>query len=136
MLDELGPADHFALVVHEIGEELVFLRSELDRLTRLGDLARARVEADVAGDELGRGDSRRAADERAQARDQLFGLEWFGQVIVGARVEPSDLVRPAVARGQHQHRHLAAFLAPAVEHGQPIDLGQAQIEDHGVVILG
>ena len=50
MLDELGPADHLALVVHEVGQELVFLRGELHRLAGLGDLARARVEADVAGD--------------------------------------------------------------------------------------
>ena len=30
----------------------------------------------------------------------------------------------------------AAFLAPAVEHGQAVDLGQAEIEDHRVVIFG
>ena len=136
MLDEFGPADHLALVVHEVGEELVLLSGELDRLAVLGDLAGARIEADVTGDELGRGISRRAANECAQACDQLLGLERLGEVIVGAGVEPCDLVRPAVACGQHQHRHLAAFLAPAVEHGEPVDLGQAEIEDHRVVILG
>ena len=136
MLDQLGAADHLALVVHQIGQELIFLRGQLHRLAGLGHLARARVEADVAGDQLGAGIARRAADQRAQAGDQLLGLERLGEIIVGAGIEPRDLVRPAVARGQHQHRHLAAFLAPAVEHGEPVDLGQAEIEDHRVIAFG
>ena len=86
--------------------------------------------------ELGRGVARRAADQRAQASDQFLGLERLGEIIVGAGIEAGDLVRPAVARGQHQHRHLAPFLAPAVEHGQAVDLGQAEIEDHRVIAFG
>src|SRR6476469_182070 len=35
MLDKLGPAHHLALVVHEVGKELVLLRRELHRLARL-----------------------------------------------------------------------------------------------------
>ena len=31
---------------------------------------------------------------------------------------------------------LRAFLAPAVEHGQAIDLGQAEIEDDRVIVFG
>src|SRR4051812_22098136 len=61
MLDELGPADDLALVVHEVGEELILLRGELHRLAVLGHFAGARVETDVAGPELGRGVARRAA---------------------------------------------------------------------------
>jgi hypothetical protein len=38
--------------------------------------------------------------------------------------------------GQHQDGKVAPFLAPHPEHGQPVDLGQAQIEDRGVVLLG
>ena len=30
----------------------------------------------------------------------------------------------------------AAFLAPAVEHGQAVDFGQPEIEDHRVIALG
>ena len=74
-----------------------------------------------------------AADERAQAGDQLFGLEGLGEIIVGARIEARDLVRPAVARGEHEDGHVLAFLAPLVEHGEPVHLGQAEIEDDGVI---
>src|SRR3954447_24719267 len=35
MLDQLRPAYHLPLVVHEVGQELVFLRGELHRLARL-----------------------------------------------------------------------------------------------------
>src|SRR6185503_1917710 len=66
MLDELGPADHLALVVHEVGQQFIFLGRELDRLAVLGDLARARVEADIAGLELRRRVARGAADQGAQ----------------------------------------------------------------------
>ena len=31
---------------------------------------------------------------------------------------------------------LRAFLAPAVEHGEAVDLGQAEVEDHRVVAFG
>src|SRR6185437_1320160 len=51
-------------------------------------------------------------------------------------IEPGDLVRPAVARRKHEHRHLPAFLAPAVEHREPIDLRQSEIEDHRVIAFG
>src|SRR3546814_12993713 len=67
----------------------------------------ARVEADVARDQLARRIARGAADQRAQPRDQFLGLEGLGEIVVGPRVEPGDLVRPAVARGQDEHRTIA-----------------------------
>ena len=79
---------------------------------------------------------RRRGGSGAQARDQLLGLERLGEIVVGAGVEAGHLVRPAVARGQHQHRHLDALLAPAVEDGEAVDLGQAEVEDDRVIGLG
>ena len=52
MLDQLGAADNLALVMHQVAEQLIFLRGELDRLAGLGDLPRAAVEPDIAGDKL------------------------------------------------------------------------------------
>src|SRR5689334_19835619 len=62
MLDELGSRHDLALVVHQIGQELIFLGGELHRLAVQGDLARSRVEPDVAGGELRTGIARGAAD--------------------------------------------------------------------------
>src|SRR3546814_11364516 len=48
----------------------------------------------------------------------------------------TTLFRSAIARGEHQHGHRALLLAPAVEHRQPVDLGQAEVEYHGVIGFG
>jgi hypothetical protein len=69
-------------------------------------------------------------------RRAISSSVWNGEVVVGAGVEPGDLVRPAIARGQHQHRKGAPFLAPHAEHGEAVDLRQAKIENHGIVVLG
>src|SRR6188508_1514701 len=45
MLDQLGAADDLALVMEQIGQELVLLRGELHRLAVARDLAAARIEA-------------------------------------------------------------------------------------------
>jgi hypothetical protein len=136
MFDQLGPAHHLAFVVHQVAQKLVLLRGELHRLAGLGDLAGAGVEPDVAGDQLRAGIAGRSADQGPKPGDQLLGLERLGKIIVGSRVETRDLVRPAVAGGQNEDRHLPAFLAPAVEHGQAVDLREAQVEDHSVIGFG
>src|ERR1043165_9535175 len=99
MLDQFGAAHDLALMVHQIRQQLVFLRRELHGLAVLGDLSRTRIEADVAGCDLGRGHARGTTDQRAQTRDQLFCLEGFGEIIVGPGIKPGDLVGPAVPGG-------------------------------------
>src|SRR3546814_12723711 len=70
---------------------------------------------------------------RSTRTDTLFP---YPTLFRSAGVEPRHLVRPAVARGEDEHGKIALFLAPAVEHGQPVDLAQAEVEDRGVIILG
>ena len=77
-----------------------------------------------------------AAQQRAQASQHLLHVERLGDVIVGAGVEALHLVAPAVARGQDQHRHRAARLAPGLEHGNAVALGQADVEHDRVIGLG
>src|SRR4029434_10314830 len=45
MFDQLGAGDDLALVVHQVGKELVLLGGQLDRLAVQRDLSRACVEA-------------------------------------------------------------------------------------------
>ena len=73
------------------------------------------------------------ANQGAQASQQFFQVEGFGQVIVGTRIDPRDLFWPAIARGQDQHRHRARGRTPGLEHAHPIHLGQPEIEHHGIV---
>ena len=86
--------------------------------------------------ELALGVAGRAAQQRAHARQHLLEMEGLGDVIVGAGVEALHLVAPAVARGEHQHRHGAAGAPPRLQHRNAVHLGQADVEDDGVVGLG
>ena len=76
MLDQFGARHHAAGVVHQIGEQPVFVRGELDRIAVDGDAAGAGVEPDRAAIELALGVAGGAAQQRAHARQHL--LEWKG----------------------------------------------------------
>ena len=109
---------------------------ELDRIAVDRDAAGAGIEPHRAAVEFALGVAGRAAQQRADARQHLLEMEGLGDIIVGAGVEALHLVAPAVARGQHQHRHGAAGPPPGFQHRDAVHLGQADIEDHGVVGLG
>src|SRR6516165_5680904 len=135
MLDQLGARDHAAGVMHEIGEQPVFVRGELDRIAVDGDAAAARIEPHCSAHELALSMPGRAAQQRADARQYLLQVKGLGHVVVGADVETPDLVAPAVARGEDQHRHGAAAAAPRLEYRDAVHLGQPDIEDDGVIRL-
>ena len=63
-------------------------------------------------------------------------MEGLGDIIVGAGIHAGDLVAPALARGEDEHRHLAVVAPPLLEHAQAVLLGQPEIEHDGVVGLG
>jgi hypothetical protein len=66
-----------------------------------------------------------ATQDGANARHQLTGRAGLGHVVVGTHVEADDAVDVVAARGEHQHRHLAACAnAP-----QRLDAGQARHHD-------
>ena len=77
-----------------------------------------------------------AAQQGADAGEQLLHVEGLRDVVVGAGIEALDLVAPAVAGGQDDDRHLASLAAPGVQDRDAVHLRQAEIEDDGVVGLG
>ena len=136
MLDQFGARDHAAGMMHQVGEQPVFVAGELDRIAVDRDAAGAGVEPHRPADELALGVAGGAAQQRADARQHLFEMERLGDIVVGAGVEALHLVAPAVARGENQHRHGAAGAAPGLQHRDAIHFGQADIEDHRVIGLG
>src|SRR5260370_5123470 len=112
MLDQLGARDHAAGVVHEVGEQPVFVRGELDRVAVDRDTAAAGIEAHRPADQLALGVPRRAAQQGPDARQHLFEVKRLGDIVVRANVEALNLVAPAVARSQDEDRHEAARAAP------------------------
>ena len=135
MLDQFGARHHAPGVMHQIGEQPVFVAGELDRIAVDRDAPGARVEPHRPAGEFALGVAGRAAQQRAHARQHLLEMEGLGDVIVGAGVEALHLVAPAVARGQHQHRHGAPGAPPGFQHRNAVHFRQADVEDDRVVGL-
>jgi len=112
MLDQFGAGHHAAGMVHQIGEQPVFVAGELDRIAVDRDAAGARIEPHRAAHELALGVADRAAQQRAHAGKHLLQMERLGDIIVGAGIEALHLVAPAVAGGEHEHRHGAPGTPP------------------------
>ena len=70
--------------------------------------------------------------QRAQSGQQLRQGERLDQVVVGAGIEPLDPVVDGVARGEHQDRRVVTGAAHAAAHGEPVDVGQPEVEDQRV----
>src|SRR5262249_22143956 len=71
----------------------------------------------------------RAAQQRADARDQLGGAERLGHVVVGADLEAQELVALTGARGHHQDRNVA-LLSNAARDLEAVNAGEPQVENH------
>jgi hypothetical protein len=97
-----------------------------------------RVQLDRAEGQGGAGGGLRAAQQRAQARQQLGQLEGLDHVVVGAQVQALHAVVQRVARGEDQHRHVLAghLAAQAPRELQAVHVGQADVDDGGVEHLG
>src|SRR5437763_2798336 len=59
-------------------------------------------------------------------RSQFLGIKRLGEIVVGACIEAGDLVAPAIARRQDQHRHGPAGRAPFLQHSDAIHLGRSE----------
>src|SRR5690606_32453133 len=54
----------------------------------------------------------------------------------GPGVDAGHLLAPVVARGEDQHRHGTAGVAPTLEHAQAIEQRQPEVKHNGVVGFG
>ena len=77
-----------------------------------------------------------AADERAHAGKHFFHMERLRHIVIGTGVDTGNLVAPAVAGGEDEHRHGLAGRTPFFNDGDAVELRQADIEDDGVIGLG
>ena len=127
---------HLAGVLHQAGQELELARREV----YLAVLARCRVGVFVQRDAAGRDGVVRAgevaagaaAQERADAGDELAHAERLGKVVVPADLQAHHLVELRVARRQEQHRH-GGLGAQAATQLVAVHAGQHDIEHEQVV---
>src|SRR5579872_620961 len=135
MLDQFGARDHAPRVVHQIRQQAVFMRRHLDWIASYADAAGAGVERNRPAGQLRLGMAGRAAQQRANARQNLFEVKRLCDIVVGAGVKTLNLVAPAIARGEDQDRHRAAVASPGFQHRDAVHLGQTDIEHHRVIRL-
>ncbi len=136
MLDDFTARDDPSGVVHQIGQQPVFMAGELNGLAVDGDAAGAGVEPDRADNEIAGCVTGGATQQRAKPREHLLHVERLGDIVVRARVDALNLVAPAIARGQDQHRHRSTGLAPGLQNRNAVPLGKADVEHNCVVRLG
>jgi hypothetical protein len=75
---------------------------------------------------------RRAAQQRLQTRKQLDHLERLGQVIVGAELQPDDLVDHLAARREHNDRRVNIALAQVAADVEAVFSGQHDVKNNCV----
>jgi hypothetical protein len=136
MLEEVGASHHHAFAQREAGQHAPFERGEPQRQAVELEGADMRVEAERPASHHGIGIAGGAPDQRAQAHHEFLGTERLGEEVVGARLEPFDLVAPGVAGGEDQHRQPQPGGAPGAQHGDAADFRQAEVEHRGIVEAG
>lgn len=126
-----------ASALHEREEDVEFDRGEGEQVLGLGDGAGAGVGDEVAdGDGGGGGFSRQAAgaaQDGAQAGEELTGGEGFGQVVVGAGFEANDAVGFVAEAGEHQHGDGGSG-PESLQDFEAIEPGHHDVEDDGIEV--
>src|SRR5215475_2694349 len=136
MLNQFSARYNASGVVHQIGEQSVFVTGEFDRVAADRYAASACVEAYRPAIELALGMAGGSAEERADTGEHFFEMKRFSDVIISAGIEALHFVAPAIASRQHEHRHGASSAAPSFKDRNAVHFRQADIENDGIVGFG
>jgi hypothetical protein len=118
-------------VVEQLPEKIELLRRQLDLLVADMGLTAAGVDAEIAVLDLRRfgcaPSRRRPPQYRLHPGNELARVERLRHVIVGADLEPDDLVDVLVACRQHQDRDVLALPDPPADV-DAVHVGKHQVE--------
>ena len=78
--------------------------------------------------DFGTAGRRVAPEERADAGQQLLKGEGLDEVVVRAGIQTLHAVAHIVARGQHEHGHIAGVAQPFADF-KPVQAGQHPVQD-------
>ena len=123
-------------MAQQVFEQLEFTYRQVDDVLTARDLARDQIDIEIADRQARRLRRTAAADERANARNQLGKGEWLDEVVVGAAVEAGDAVLERVARGQYQNGRLQSAGTNRAQNLQAVPPGETEIEKHGIERFG
>ena len=93
-----------SLVVHQIRKHAEFMAGQLDGIPTDGDARVAHIKHKRTAPKFGLGEATGAADERSNARQELFHPERLRDVVVRAAVDSLHFLVPTAARGQNENR--------------------------------
>ena len=119
-------------MTEELEEQLVLGRGEGDLARAAAGAARSGVEREVAEAQDLALARLPASKQRTDARGEHLEREWLHEVVVGARVEPDDLVGGGVLRRQHEDRELWIAGAQPSADLNAVDARHHQVEHHEV----
>ncbi len=131
---------HTAAGFGQAGEQVELDGGERERRGVEHDGAGIEVEAqrtdgDFGGRSFGAGcdggAERAAADDGAQAGEELAGGKRFRQIVVGADFEADDAVGFIAARGEHEHGYVTAG-ADFLQDLETVHAGEHHVEDESV----
>ncbi len=124
-------------LLHQQGENLQADGIELERLASATHLQGIQVVAEVGDLQLATAAPLGPAHHRLDACGQFGHGEGLDQIVVGPGAKALQAVVELVARGEHDHRGIAAgILAQPLAEGVAVDAGQHDIEDEQIVMLG
>src|SRR5258708_14872355 len=119
-------------MMHEVGEQAIFVRRQPDGIAVDRYTPCAGIESQGAAIELTLGVPSRTSQQCADARQNLLKMKRLCDVIVSARIEALNLVAPAVAGGKDENRHGPARPPPSFKHYDAVHLRQAALQDYRV----
>ena len=135
LLEDLLARDRLPRPLPQQAQELDLVERQRVRLPFAGQLLLVRIDdgaADLDALRRRRGEAVQAPEHGVDARDQLTDRERLGDVVVGARVQPADLVGLLRPRGQHDHRHQRVRRSDLLAHGKAVRVRQHEVQQHQV----
>src|SRR6202035_3284622 len=123
--------DDDALVAHQVLEQLELTLGEIDRPLAADHFVGVDVQRQVADPQGSRAARRAAAQEGAQACEQLLALERLDEIVIRARVEALHPRFEGVTGGEDQDRDVVLGAQRAC-HLEAVELRRAEVEDHQV----
>jgi hypothetical protein len=116
----------------QVLENVELFHRELNRLPGPGNLAGHEIHFEIFMLELEHLIRPAAAEERADAREQLRDRERLHQVVVGSTVEPAHAVVDRILGREDQDGRLKTALADGRQDLEPIPVGKHEIQDDAV----
>ena len=133
---QVGAIHHATGTLREVEQECEFGGGERDLARAATHEVSFTVDHQITDDDDRRERVHAAARERAESGQQFAEVEWLGEIVVGAGIEPSDPVLNGVERREHQNRHPIAAGTDGAADIDTAHAGQQHIEDHGVIRTG